>query len=453
MVRLDPSLAARVLQVVNSPFYAPREPIIEIERAAAVLGLQSLKLIGLGFAVMDSMWDAQAKDGPLASIIGASAMAGSAARLFAQRIGARQQEEVFVAGLLAYVGELSLAQQHLAELGGLWVEVGGLPTERQQYQRFGVGGIELGEQLHKAWHLPDLLRAGVSSRALPVVERTRPTEDKFAGAVGFGTALADSLLAPEHDITALRVACRRWKVTDEDLEGYLGEFRKAVADTYHFLGMDGSAMIDELLRGARRQLVESTLTMSVALRDASNELDELRAENQRLADRVLLDALTDLPNRAAFDSFLAAHVNDHVRRDDGRRVGVVLFDLDGFKVINDTLGHPVGDLALCAVADVVRGQIRGNELFARLGGDEFALVVPEATVDELSAAGERLRSLIERSARVPGIERPVTSSVGVALLDRSTGDVHADAKRVVAAADKALYVAKRQGGNLCVAAA
>ncbi|MCB0997115.1 MAG: diguanylate cyclase [Acidimicrobiales bacterium] len=452
VVRLDPSLVARVLQVVNSPFYAPRRPIVEIERAAAVLGLTSLKLIGLGFAVMDSMWDSRAKDGPLASIIGASAMAGSGARLFAQRIGCRDGEEAFVAGLLGYVGELSLAQKQADGLMRLWDEVGGLPSERQQYLALGVGGIELGERLQETWRLPDMLRTGVRSRALPVVERTRPSEDKFAGAVGFGTALADSLLSPDHDLTQLRVACRRWKVSDDDLGRYLAEFRQAVSNTYEMMGMGGSSMVDGLLKDARKQLVQSTLSMSVALNDANRELDELRAENQRLSDRVLLDPLTDLPNRAAFDGFLAAHVNDHVRHDDGRRVGVVLFDLDGFKTINDTLGHPAGDQALCSVAEVVRGQIRANELFARLGGDEFALVVPEATVEDLRAAGERLRGIIERRSEVPGLEGGVTSSVGVALLDHATGDPTLDAKRLIAAADKALYVAKRQGGNLCVAA-
>ena len=70
----------------------------------------------------------------------------------------------------------------------------------------------------------------------------------------------------------------------------------------------------------------------------------------------------------------------------------------------------------------------------------------------MPAAGERLRGIIERRSEVPGLAGGVTSSVGVALLDHATGDPTLDAKRLIAAADKALYVAKRQGGNLCVAA-
>src|SRR5438477_3278373 len=127
---------------------------------------------------------------------------------------------------------------------------------------------------------------------------------------------------------------------------------------------------------------------------------------------------------------------------------LALIDLDHFKPINDELGHAAGDAALITFANLIRGEIRADDLFARLGGDEFAIVFAASSVAQASS---RLQKIFEIIAKTPlrfdGVTRPLSASCGVAPI--AGGDTVDDAK---ARADRALYEAKRQGRGRFVVA-
>jgi diguanylate cyclase (GGDEF)-like protein len=147
------------------------------------------------------------------------------------------------------------------------------------------------------------------------------------------------------------------------------------------------------------------------------------------------DGLTELPNRRAFDEALRRELASADAT--GRPVGLLLFDLDHFKRLNDEQGHLAGDDVLRAVAEVLRTQARQGDTPARYGGEELALVLPSADLIDATATAERVRAAI---AEAGGPVR-VTASVGVAVYPAcaSTG---AD---LIAAADAAMYEAKRAG--------
>lgn len=150
------------------------------------------------------------------------------------------------------------------------------------------------------------------------------------------------------------------------------------------------------------------------------------------------DPLTRLLNRRAFanhvDGFLASH------DDSSPRGAVVLLDLDGFKEVNDRLGHDIGDRVLRGVAEQVTGAAPRGSVVARLGGDEFALLVPDAGGDEEALAmAEHLRRRITRPIDVDGFPMQVGASVGVAFAPMH-GRTPAD---LLSAADIAMYRAKR----------
>jgi diguanylate cyclase (GGDEF)-like protein/PAS domain S-box-containing protein len=152
------------------------------------------------------------------------------------------------------------------------------------------------------------------------------------------------------------------------------------------------------------------------------------------------DPLTDLPNRALLAEHLG-HVLGQARRD-RRRVGVLLLDLDGFKRVNDTLGHQSGDRLLRAVGERLRHSVRASDLVARLGGDEF--VVVQAAIDDLRGASVLANKLIEALARpfeLGGEPTVLAASGGVALFP-DHGDT---AEALIRAADVALYRAKEDG--------
>jgi diguanylate cyclase (GGDEF)-like protein len=167
------------------------------------------------------------------------------------------------------------------------------------------------------------------------------------------------------------------------------------------------------------------------------------AEARRLAHAATIDSLTGLFNRQSFDVRLRQEI-ERAKRSSGT-LAVLMIDIDDFKSINDTHGHPAGDAVLQAVSDVLRSVVRVFDVCARYGGDEFAIVMPNSERASSSAAAERIRERIsnsdERDARLA--ER-VTVSVGIATL--RAGET---ADEIVRRADDGLYRAKAAGKN-CV---
>lgn len=152
------------------------------------------------------------------------------------------------------------------------------------------------------------------------------------------------------------------------------------------------------------------------------------------------DPLTGLPNRALFNDRLEHALSRHAR--DVGYVAVMIVDLDGFKNVNDSLGHLTGDALLIAVAKRFEARLRGFDTIARLGGDEFALLFDE--LDEADQAGrvaQRVLDALVSPLPLPGREVTIGASVGVSLTNK-TG---AKADRLVADADAAMYRAKREG--------
>ncbi len=180
----------------------------------------------------------------------------------------------------------------------------------------------------------------------------------------------------------------------------------------------------------------------------------LMVENLRLysdlARQSITDALTGVNNRRYFDTRLDEEVRRARRY--GRDLAVVILDLDSFKEINDTLGHPQGDQVLTEVAEVLRTNTRELDTVCRVGGDEFVLLLPETAGPQARAKAESLRAAMETRAfkNLSDSTAPLKLSVslGVAHLDpadRGAGDrVAVDLFR---RADQALYTAKRGGRN------
>jgi diguanylate cyclase (GGDEF)-like protein len=160
------------------------------------------------------------------------------------------------------------------------------------------------------------------------------------------------------------------------------------------------------------------------------------------------DPLTGLANRREFQDQLAREVERAQRF--GMSVGLILLDLDDFKVVNDRYGHLAGDAALRGVAAILRAGVREIDLIARYGGEEFAIVLPHTPPSGAHRLGERLREAVSaRPLRLAdSLEATITVSLGVACVPRDA-DTPVE---LVAAADAALYRAKQAGKNRLVEA-
>jgi diguanylate cyclase (GGDEF)-like protein len=163
---------------------------------------------------------------------------------------------------------------------------------------------------------------------------------------------------------------------------------------------------------------------------------------RRVASQAATDSLTGLGNRRGFDEELALEWRRCERI--GGSLALILIDIDDFKQVNDTHGHQVGDAVLKAMGGALGGRIRQLDFAARYGGEEFAILLPETELDGAKTIARRLRQDVAKT-RVPvpaGGELGVTISLGIA---EKSG--LGRAQDLIAAADRALYDAKRRGKN------
>ncbi len=174
--------------------------------------------------------------------------------------------------------------------------------------------------------------------------------------------------------------------------------------------------------------------------------DDQKALLEQLYSTSVTDSLTGARNREYLDSLLVTELS-YARRHD-QDLSFVLFDLDHFKAVNDTYGHPAGDAVLVKVAESVRSQLRVEDSLCRYGGEEFCVVLRSVDLAGAHAMGERIRVVLEQqSVRYKNLEIKVTASVGC-----STRKELEDATptTLIEAADRRLYLAKDGGRNRVV---
>jgi diguanylate cyclase (GGDEF)-like protein/PAS domain S-box-containing protein len=169
------------------------------------------------------------------------------------------------------------------------------------------------------------------------------------------------------------------------------------------------------------------------------DITDQRAATTRLADLAVRDPLTGLANRAAF----ADHLDTALARSDSRGVAVAFLDLDRFKVINDSLGHAVGDHVLAILGERIAEAVGAGGMVARFAGDEFTIVVDDADRAEVAAIMDSVLVAMQQPIELDeGVMAYPTCSIGVSL--GSPGDAP---NSIIARADAAMYRAKERGRN------
>ncbi|RBY76478.1 GGDEF domain-containing protein [Blastococcus sp. TF02-09] len=169
------------------------------------------------------------------------------------------------------------------------------------------------------------------------------------------------------------------------------------------------------------------------------DISERKALEAQLVHRSLHDPLTGLPNRSLFQDRLW-HALERGQRD-GTPTCVLIMDLDGFKAINDELGHPMGDLVLIAFADRLRSVLRASDTAARLGGDEFSIVCENTDRPDAEVLAGRLRAAVTAPLELDGQEASIGISIGIG--SAPGGEVPAEVhERVIRSADDAMYADK-----------
>jgi diguanylate cyclase (GGDEF)-like protein len=275
----------------------------------------------------------------------------------------------------------------------------GAPVGTATERRAALLGFAVG-----AFHVPDLAEA--ANAALP--------NDVAVSLIERGKPIAGPSLPREEATTAsIKIADRSWLLVVRDPSRP---------------GVDLPVMI--ALVGLS---VAALLAALVLIWSRNDRMQELRRQASH-------DSLTGLKNRRRFEEDLRAELARSGRY--SVPGALLMLDLDHFKQVNDTLGHPAGDRVIAEIAEAMRGRARETDVLARLGGDEFAVILPRCSLEEAQAvAGEIATAVRERMSSEEGMP-PVTTSIGIAPFGP---EWKLSYEAVLAKADAALYAAKGSG--------
>ena len=177
----------------------------------------------------------------------------------------------------------------------------------------------------------------------------------------------------------------------------------------------------------------------------ARDIRHLRAAEAKIEYLAYYDSLTGLPNRNELIKRLEIEVGRVNRQ--GNQGALLFIDLDNFKYINDSLGHPIGDLVLQEIAQRLQSYVRGDDTIARLGGDEFIIILSSLSSDTMEAVNQardvcnKIRNSVSMGIKVGDIDLHVTASIGISMFASGTSNGH----DLLKFADTAMYQAKREG--------
>jgi diguanylate cyclase (GGDEF)-like protein len=248
------------------------------------------------------------------------------------------------------------------------------------------------------------------------------------GTVALGVGEAGALLAAVGFVTACWVREPRAEPGPEFSQVVLSAILVAATVSLALLGVGQFSDVDDVAVA----LAIVTVLAGMA-RAGLTVVHRLRESHEQ----AITDELTGLSNRRHLIERLEETID--AAADNSGELALLLIDLDGFKELNDTLGHPAGDEVLRQVGPRLREILRSEDTLARLGGDEFAVVLAPGDEATASAAGLRLRACLEKSFEVGGIRVHIDASIGIALYPEHGGD----ALGLLQRADVAMYEAKR----------
>jgi diguanylate cyclase len=258
-----------------------------------------------------------------------------------------------------------------------------------------------------------------------------------------GSALRDESLAGGRELDrVVRGQVRDIEVTVQEAT----ELDQLRTDIGQHLSVIETRMADHLAseEARHREASETERALRERLGQVEKEADNLRQEIALVQERALVDAVTELPNRAAWDDRLR---QEHARwRRFGAPLSLAVFDVDNFKSINDRFGHAAGDKALRIIASALRSRLRQTDFIARYGGEEFAVLLIGAGKAGALKVAEEMRLAVSR-AGLHTRTRPVEITISCGISEFQGDD---SAEAVFERADAALYEAKRGGKNCCV---
>lgn len=459
VIARDPALSAKLLKLSNSSLFKRGSDVATIDRATMVLGLKTVKLMALSFSLAGTL--PKSGDGSNAFNYDAywvhSLTMAVAGRSLAQLVKSRYFDEAFMCGLLSHIGQLVMAECMADEYAEVLDRVAGgmpAPIDERQVLGYDYGGI--GAALLKNWEMPEQIYQSIFFAENPSdLPATSSVEVQELAWIMHLAELATTVICSSRKGPALQLlhetVAERFEIAESEIDAFIIGLENGVAETASLLNIDlaASESYEKIIEQARMQMVNVSLGTAMDLHQSQEREKNLRQEKADLSKKANTDKLTGINNRACFDDQLKAVINDHLRGDMKKGLGLLVLDIDFFKNFNDTHGHLAGDEVLKSVAHAIDDMVRGADIAARYGGEEFVVILPETDDDGLMMVAERIRLAVEAvEVKFEDKILKVTTSVGGALC--ASVDRQSDGPALLKIADECLYQAKDRGRNQSV---
>ena len=448
----DPGLTAKVLKVANSPLYSKRRKSDNLRQALVVLGLNAATTLALSFSLVGTYKNVKGAGVDYLRFWRKTILSASAARAFAEQQHIAAAEDVFLAGLLQDLAILAVDRVMPDFYAALPKTCSHTELRAYEQSRLGMDHAEIGSWLLAQWRLPEALCTSVRWSHAPNSEHGGTPAGIAAACVALGGECVELLLAAQAptDISELAHHAEQWLGIDSDR---LAEtMSKIVAEIPEIERLFDTALLPAdtatlMLEQARELLMIRNLLALEQVTTLQAATADLEARTSALEDQHRRDPLTGLFNRGHLDHVLREEFE--AANKGGWPLSVVFIDLDRFKLINDTYGHPAGDHVLVGTAQRIMSVARSTDCVARYGGEEFVIVLPG--LDSTTAETVCRRLLVRLRKTQFAIQETmitVTASLGLAThqQDKPFGCV----AQLLEAADRSVYAAKKSGRDRLV---
>lgn len=432
----DPRLSSRLVGYCNSPMFGMKRTVTSLPQAVMVLGMRTLRLLSLSFSLMDTE---DASEFDYDGFWRSSLATAVSAKCIAKRTG-ECGDEKFLLGLLGNIGLLGMGSTHPQKLGQLFATCSHpteLTTDSEQ-EVFGTNRYLVGGALLTKWNFPQSMVDAIQN-----MDSENPDDDSqrliLSQRMGALLLSDDADEAQIKDVRKLAEEISSIDATEfGDLFDEIVEDWNGYSQIFNYESISYTSMADLEAR-AKESMIQISLGME-------SELEQMASKNRELEEYALIDRLTSLKNRAAYDAEIEGAFDYHQRR--RQSFGVVVIDVDHFKSFNDQHGHAAGDAVLSEVGTCLASSCRQYDTVYRYGGEEFVAIIYDCNRKAIQIVAERFRRSIE-DLRVDFDDQTlrVTASVGVQWNENAQVRSASDLFKL---ADAKLYRAKAAGRNCVV---
>ena len=435
-VEMDPALAAKMLKVAGSPVFNRRQTPTNVRQAVNLLGTNGAIMIALSFSLTNSFRNHTSTTLDSNQFWRRSFLMALASRELGTVMDLKKLDELFLAGLIHNIGILAfdtlLPNEYVRAVAGATSQDDLLRAEEAT---FGSGHDEVGHWLLRYWKLPEFLsQACLARRRAQDLDSGTDLLSVFDATIVVAGYIADMLFEPT-DVVCVYQAMHGAKellgIDEETLAGLMDSIRaklKAVEELFE-IGNFQSTEIAKILDEAKELLLTCAMKRM-----------------QGLEDQAQRDSLTGLHNRRYFD--IALKHEFAIATSESQPLCVALIDIDLFKGINDSHGHPVGDAVLTTVAQRMQHDLRECDLLFRYGGDEFAVILPDTALQLALPILERLKCSIVNYPMLFDESQPIKATISIGFAVHMDEKMHfATSDELMKRVDQALYSAKTGGRN------